>query len=413
MNHFRRRAGELYCEDVPLEAIAAQAGTPAYVYSTATLRRHARVMRAPFAGREHLVCFSVKACSNLAILSLLREEGLGFDIVSGGELYRTLEAGADPKSVVFSGVGKTAREMAEALDAGILLFNVESEAELRLLDRIAGQKRRRAPVSLRINPDVDPRTHPYIATGLKRSKFGIPRSRAREAYRLARALPHLDVVGLDCHVGSQLIEVAPFVEAVRELRSLIDELVDDGAALRYLDLGGGLGISYRDERPPLPMTYGRALCDALEGLDLTLLLEPGRVLAGNAAVLLTRVLFRKDADEKRFVVTDAAMNDLLRPALYGAYHEIAPVQRPRRRRETVDVVGPVCESGDFLAQDRELPAVEAGELVVIHSAGAYGFSMASNYNSRPRPPEVLVDGDRFRIVRERESYRDLVRGERP
>ncbi len=413
MNHFRRREGTLWCEDVPLPAIASAVGTPAYVYSTATLRRHARAMQAPFAGRPHLVCYSVKACSNLAILSLLREEGLGFDIVSGGELFRAKKAGAEPKRIVFSGVGKTPRELAEALDAGILLFNVESEAELVMLDEVARAKRTRAPVSLRINPDVDPKTHKYVATGLRDSKFGIPRPRAREAYRLARSLRHLDVVGLDCHIGSQLTELAPFVEAIGRLRTLLDELGQDGLQLRYLDLGGGLGITYSDETPPDPQAYGRALRDALQGLDLTLLLEPGRVLVGNAAVLLARVVLVKQAESKRFVVVDAAMNDLIRPTLYDAHHEIDPVQRPRRKKAVVDVVGPVCESGDFLAKDRELPLLEAGELVAVRSVGAYGFSMASTYNSRPRPPEVLVDGDRFRVIRERESYRDLIRGEVP
>jgi diaminopimelate decarboxylase len=413
MNHFRRQKGELYCEEVPLSVIADHVGTPAYVYSTATLRRHARAMQAPFEGIPHLVCYSVKACSNLAILKLFQEEGLGFDIVSGGELFRAKKAGAKGRQIVFSGVGKSPLEIAEALKAGILLFNVESEAELIIIDAVAGALKKRAPVSLRINPDVDPKTHAYIATGLRDSKFGIPHERARDAYQLAKSLPNLDVVGLDCHIGSQLTEVAPFLEAVARLRGLIEQLASDGIGIRYLDLGGGLGIKYLDEAPPDPKVYGKALRQALSGLDVTLLLEPGRVLVGNAAVLLTQVLLTKEADTKKFVVVDAAMNDLIRPTLYDAHHEIEPVARPRRRREVVDVVGPICESGDFLAKDRELPELAPGELVAIRSVGAYGFSMSSNYNSRPRACEVLVDGDRFRVIRERESYKDLVRGETP
>lgn len=411
MNHFKRRYGELFCEDVPLSLLAETLGTPAYVYSAATLRRHARAMQAPFKKRPHLLCYAVKANSNLAILDLLREEGFGFDIVSGGELYRVLKAGADPKTVVFSGVGKTLDEIDEALRAGILLFNAESEEELVMIDEVARFRKKRARVGLRINPDVDPKTHKYVATGLRDSKFGIPRSRAREAYRLAKSLPGLDVVGLDCHIGSQLTEIAPFVEAVQRLRILIDELKSDGVEIRYLDLGGGLGITYSDEAPPDPKAYGTAINEALGDLDVTLILEPGRVLVGNAGVLLSSVVLTKEAETKRFVVTDAAMNDLLRPALYEAHHEIEPVDRPRAKKAAVDVVGPVCESGDFLARDRELPELQRGDLVAIRSVGAYGFSMSSNYNSRPRACEVLVEGDRFRVIREREKYRDLIRGE--
>jgi diaminopimelate decarboxylase len=411
MNHFKRHGGEYWCEEVPLWTIAETVGTPVYVYSSATLRRHARAMQAPFKSIKHLLCYSVKASSNLSILGLLREEGLGFDIVSGGELFRALKAGADPKTIVFSGVGKTANEIDEALKAGILLFNAESEEELQIINAVAGQRRRKAPVSLRINPDVNPKTHKYIATGLKDSKFGIPRSRARDAYRLAASLPNLDVIGLDCHIGSQLTDVAPLVEAIGRLRVLIDELASDGISLRYLDLGGGLGITYQDETPPPPKAYGDAIRKALTGLDVTLLLEPGRVIVGNAAVLLTRVVLTKDADSKRFVVTDAAMNDLIRPTLYEAHHEIEPVAKPRRKKEVVDVVGPICESGDFFAKDRLLPELVHDDLAIIRSVGAYGYSMASNYNSRPRAAEVLVEGDRFRVIRERETYKDLIRGE--
>lgn len=411
MNHFKRKAGVLHCEDVSLESLAAQVGTPAYIYSAATLRRHARAMKKPFARIPHLLCYSVKASSNLAILSLLKEEGYGFDIVSGGELFRTKQVDADPKTIVFSGVGKTEEELDAALAAGILLFNVESEAELVMLDAVAARRRKKAPVSLRINPDVDPRTHKYIATGLRDSKFGIPRVRALEAYRLARSLPNLEVLGLDCHIGSQLTQVEPFLEAIVRLRHLIAELAEEGIVIKYLDLGGGLGITYDQEKPPHPSEYGASLRDAIAGLGVTLILEPGRVLVGNAAVLLSRVVLAKEADTKRFVVTDAAMNDLLRPSLYDAFHDIEPVQKPRRSTESVDVVGPVCESGDFFARDRALPRLEQGDLVAVRSAGAYGFTMSSNYNSRPRPAEVLVDGDAVRVIRERETYKDLVRGE--
>lgn len=411
MNHFQRREGEYWCEDVPLGVIADAVGTPAYVYSSATLRRHVRAMEGPFRAMRHLLCYSVKACSNLAVLALLREEGSGFDIVSGGELFRALKAGADPKTIVFSGVGKTEREIDEALRAGILLFNAESEEELRMIDAVAGFRKRRAPVSLRINPDVNPKTHKYIATGLKDSKFGIPRRRARAAYRLAASLPHLDVVGLDCHIGSQLTDIAPLVEAIGRLRVLIEELAADGITIQYLDIGGGLGITYDTEQPPPPKAYGEAVRKALRGLDLTVLLEPGRVIAGNAAVLLSRVVLTKDTDSKRFVVTDAAMNDLIRPTLYEAHHAIEPVARPRRKKQRVDVVGPICESGDFLARNRLLPEVERGDLVIVRSVGAYGFAMSSNYNSRPRAVEVLVEGNRFRVIRERETYKDLIRGE--
>lgn len=413
MNHFQRKDGVLHCEDIPLSSIAAQLGTPAYVYSAATLRRHAQAMKAPFEGIPHLLCYSVKASSNLAILSLLRDEGFGFDIVSGGELFRTQQVGADPKTIVFSGVGKTEQELDEALQAGILLFNVESEAELYMLDAVAARRGTKAPVSLRINPDVDPQTHAYIATGLRDSKFGIPSARALDAYRLAKSLKNIEVLGLDCHIGSQLTQVAPFVEAVRKLRLLIGELKAEGIALQYLDLGGGLGITYDDETPPHPHDYGKAIRDAIDGLGLTLILEPGRVLVGNASVLLSRVVLEKQADTKRFIVADAAMNDLIRPSLYDAFHDITPVEEPHQTVERVDVVGPVCESGDFLAQDRELPRLEAGDLIAVRSVGAYGFTMSSNYNSRPRVAEVLVDGDSYRVIRERESYADLIRGETP
>lgn len=416
MNHFQYRGDSLYCEEVPLATIAGEVGTPVYVYSHATLARHMRVFDQALAGVEHLVCFSVKANSSLAVLRLLFDLGAGADIVSGGELQRVLRAGGDPRKVVFSGVGKTAAEMQQALAAGILAFNVESEEELMLLDRVAGDMRTRAPVSLRINPDVNPETHPYIATGLKESKFGIPMSEARAGYALARRLAHIEVVGVDCHIGSQLTRTAPFSDAVSRLLGLIEDLRADGSRLRYLDIGGGLGIPYGElgeVPPPSPAEYGDAIKAALAPLSapesLTIICEPGRVIAGNAGVMLARVLYRKRSEDKHFTVVDAAMNDLIRPALYASFHPMQPVERRADRAPQVtDVVGPICESGDFLARDRELPALEPGELIAVGAAGAYGFTMASNYNSRPRAAEVLVKGDRYAVVRRRETVDELL-----
>ncbi len=411
MHHFQERNGELYAEDVPLRRIAEQVGTPAYVYSLATLRRHLQVFDAAFEGIPHLVCFSVKANSNLAVLRTFARAGSGFDIVSGGELFRALKAGADASKIVFSGVGKTATEIRYALTAGILMFNVESPGELDTINAVAGELGAKARVALRVNPDVDPKTHPYISTGLKKSKFGIHIQRSVEDYRRARTLPNIEVVGVDCHIGSQLTTVPPFIDALQRIHDLVGRLHHEGFAIRYLDMGGGLGITYNDEQPPQPRDYAAALAEGLRGLDVTLILEPGRVIVGNAGVLLTRVLYLKSTDEKNFVVVDGGMNDLIRPALYGSYQGIQPVHARNGARLTADVVGPVCESGDFFAKDRELPTVEPGDLLAVMSAGAYGFVMASNYNTRPRPPEVLVDGDQFHIVRERETLEDLVRGE--
>jgi diaminopimelate decarboxylase len=412
MNHFHYQEGELLAEDVPLETIAAEVGTPCYVYSAATLRRHYRVFDEAFAAAPHLVCYSVKANSNLAVLRVFAREGCGFDIVSGGELYRARRAGADPRRIVFSGIGKTRDEMAYALREGILAFNVESAAELDLLDRVAAEVGRKAPVSLRVNPDVDPKTHPYISTGMKKSKFGIDIRRAVEQYERARSLPNLEVVGVDCHIGSQLTDVSPFRDALARVRGLILDLRSRGFDIRYLDFGGGLGITYEDEAPPSPKDYADTLLrDGIDKLGVELLLEPGRVLVGNAGILLTRVLYLKDTETKKFVIVDGAMNDLIRPSLYGAYQRIDPVRQTERPSDVVDVVGPVCESGDFFAKDRELRAVLPGELLAVCSAGAYGFVMASNYNTRPRAAEVLVDGAAYHVVRTRETLEDLVRGE--
>lgn len=411
MHHFQERNGELYAEGVPLRAIAERVGTPCYVYSLATLRRHFRVFDEAFESIPHLVCFSVKANSNLAVLRAFVREGSGFDIVSGGELFRALKVGADPSKTVFSGVGKTVAEIRYALTAGILMFNVESPGELDTINTVAGELGAKARVALRVNPDVDPKTHPYVSTGLKQSKFGIHIQRSLEDYRRARSLPHIEVVGVDCHIGSQLTTVPPFVDALERIHDLVGRLQAEDFQIRYLDMGGGLGITYNDEKPPEPRQYAAALSEGLRDLEVTLLLEPGRVIVGNAGILLTKVLYLKSTDGKNFVVVDGGMNDLIRPALYGSYQGIQPVRPRNGTRFTADVVGPVCESGDFFAKDRELPAVEPGDLLAVMSAGAYGFVMASNYNTRPRPPEVLIDGEQFHIVRARETLDDLVRGE--
>jgi diaminopimelate decarboxylase len=414
MNDFTYRGGELCCEEVPLARLAEAHGTPLYVYSTAALRRQVRAWQDAFRDVPHVVCFAMKANDHLAILRLVAREGAGFDVVSGGELWKAIRAGADAQKIVFSGVGKTEAELEYALTQRILMINVESPEELEAVERVAARLGVRAPVSLRVNPDVDPKTHPYISTGLKKSKFGIDIAEAVEHYRRAKALPHLTVVGVDCHIGSQLTDTSPFVDALGRVRQLIGRLAEEGLAgdLRYLDLGGGLGIRYRDEQPPDPAGYAAALAEGLRGLPLTVVVEPGRSIVGNAGALLTRVIYRKDTAAKRFVIVDGAMNDLIRPSLYDAYQEVRPV-RPRGTAPIVaDVVGPVCESGDFLAKDREIEAPEAGDLLAVMSAGAYGYVMASNYNARPRAAAVLVDGARHHTIRDRETLEDLVRGER-
>ena len=413
MNPFQYRDTELYCEEVPLRALAGVVGTPAYIYSKNALLESLAGYERAFRDVPHVVCYSVKANSNLGVLSVLAKAGAGADIVSGGELYRALRAGVPAKKIIFSGIGKSRDEMREALKADILMFNVESRAELRVLDEVALEMGMRAPVALRVNPDVDPQTHPYIATGLKTSKFGIPYHEALEAYEEAATLEGLEVVGADMHIGSQLTTATPVADAVARVVALVKALRERRIEIRVIDIGGGLGIRYRDETPPSHQELATLLLPALREAGVTVLLEPGRSIVGNAGVLLMRVLYRKDTGAKKFVVVDAAMNDLIRPSLYGSYHEIVPVDETRRagERETVDVVGPVCESGDFLAQDRELPRVETDDLLALMSAGAYGFVMASNYNTRPRAVEVLVDGNRYTIVRRRETYEDLVAGE--
>ena len=413
MHHFHYRGDDLCCEDVPVSRIASEVGTPTYIYSHATLTRHFRVFDQAFAAVPHLVCFALKANANLAVLKLFSDLGSGLDVVSGGELFRGLKAGVPPERIVYAGVGKSRDEIAYALKADILMFNVESGQELRLIQEVASGMGAKARVALRVNPDVDPKTHPYIATGLKKSKFGIDIGQALEEYETAKTLSSLEVVGIHYHIGSQITEVGPFVDALEKTAALVRTLRERGTAIRYLDVGGGLGITYKDEEPPLPGEFAEALISVIRDLDVMVVLEPGRVLVGNAGILVTRVLYTKQTPAKNFLVVDAGMNDLARPSLYGSYHAIQPVrQSPGRPEVIADVVGPICESGDFLAKNRGLPCVEPGELLAVMSAGAYGHTMSSNYNARPRAPEVMVRGDRFYVVRERETFDDLVRGER-
>ncbi|OGS99782.1 MAG: diaminopimelate decarboxylase [Gallionellales bacterium RIFCSPLOWO2_12_FULL_59_22] len=425
-DYFQYRNGQLYAEQAPLADIAAQFGTPCYVYSRAALSDGFRQFAGASQGRELLVCYAVKANSNLAILNVFARLGAGFDIVSGGELQRVLAAGGDARKVVFSGVGKSVAEMRQALDAGILCFNVESSAELERLNEVAGDMGKVAPVSLRVNPDVDAKTHPYISTGLKQNKFGVAYDEAIALYRRARDLPHLRVTGIDCHIGSQLTETSPFIAAAEKILVLVDALGGEGIRLEHIDLGGGLGIRYNDEAPPAIAGYLAALLGVLRGRSEKLIIEPGRALVGNAGVLLTRVEYLKRGAEKNFAIVDAAMNDLMRPALYDAYHEILPVQLPpspqhspdcggggeREARSSIfEVVGPICETGDFIGHARDL-AIAPQSLLAVLSAGAYGMSMSSNYNTRPRASEVMVEGGAVHLVRERETVAQLYAGER-
>jgi len=449
LKHFPYRSGRLFCESVPAEKIAAGTGTPVYVYSRAAIERNLGRFEQAFAGHPHTVCYSVKANSNLALLALLARQGAGFDIVSGGELARLRAAGGDPGKVVFSGVGKTGEEIEAALDAGILLFNAESEGEFREIARRARRAGRRAPLALRVNPDVEARTHPYISTGLKRHKFGVEIARAEELYLKAARLSSLDIAGVSCHIGSQILDLAPFEQAVGRLVELAERLRGHGLNIRYLDVGGGLGVGYRaGDRAPdvreyaerifripgncglrIPTAPGQvadcgfradkagAAKSAIRNLGPApspyhILLEPGRAIVGDAGLLLTRVLYRKRNGPKEFVIVDAAMNDLVRPALYGSYHEIRPIADRGTPERVVDVAGPICESGDFFAQDRMLPNVRPGDVLAIFTTGAYGASLGSNYNSRTRPPEVLVEGKTWRVIRDRETVDDLFRLER-
>lgn len=409
---FRYKDGEFYAEEVALSKIAESVGTPCYVYSYAALKDAFTSYKDAFSDVATLICYSVKANSNLAVLKSFADLGSGFDIVSLGELIRVKRAGGDPSKIVFSGVGKTAEEMKAALEAGILFFNVESVEELGLLNEVAVGLGKKAPVALRVNPDIDPKTHPYISTGFKKSKFGIEIGKAAEVYREASGMKGIEVIAIDAHIGSQIFDLAPFTDSLKKLIALADDLSASGIKIEYIDIGGGLGISYtKDEKPPKPAEYAAVIKSVLAGKPYKLVLEPGRSLIGNAGLLLTKVIYLKDGTAKKFVIVDAAMNDLIRPAFYDSYHEILTVRESGEPEGPVDVVGPICESGDFLAKDRPFPAVGNGDLLAVLSAGAYGFVMSSNYNTRPRAPEVLVNGSSFAVVRKRETYDDLLKAE--
>jgi diaminopimelate decarboxylase len=410
MQYFNERNGELYIEDTPLSAVAVRFGTPTYVYSRAAFTQHYLEYAGALGSHPGMICYAIKANSSLAILNLLAKLGAGFDIVSGGELERVLRAGGKPERIVFSGVGKTAIEMARALDVGIYCFNVESEAELELLAQVAAQKGKVASVSLRVNPDVDANTHPYISTGLKENKFGITIERAKTVYQRASELPSLAIKGVDCHIGSQLTQLVPFLDALDRLLALIDQLAASGIRISHLDLGGGLGVTYRDETPPSVAAYMAAIKKKIGDRPLSLLFEPGRSISANAGVLLTQVMFLKPTEDKNFAIIDAAMNDNIRPALYQAWQDIRPLKPRVSEHKKWDIVGPVCETSDFLGKDRLL-AIEPGDYLAVMSAGAYGFSMSSNYNTRGRAAEVIVDGDQIHLVRTRETFEDMIRGE--
>ncbi len=413
MDFFNYKDGRLMAEGVDLAQHVDDWETPCYVYSRATLERHWKAFDTALAGHPHLVCYAVKANSNLAVLNVLAKLGSGFDIVSIGELERVLKAGGEAAKVVFSGVGKTRREIERALQVGIRCFNIESVAELDLIEQIAAEHAVKAPVSLRVNPDVDAKTHPYISTGLKDNKFGIAVEEAIDVFKRMAASEHLDVVGIDCHIGSQLTDVTPFVDALDRVLALVDRLQEQGISLHHLDLGGGLGICYQDETPPQPAEQIEAIVQKLGERQYEILIEPGRAIAGNAGILITEVLYLKHNEEKNFAIVDAAMNDLMRPALYGAWQAIEPLIEATGAKENTkkyDVVGPVCETGDFLGKDRELD-IKQGDRLVVRSSGAYGFGMSSNYNSRPRIAEIMVDGESWQVIRQRESIEDLFRGE--
>ncbi len=415
MNHFQYKNGQLYCEDIPVKDIAKEIGTPFYLYSKATLTRHFKAFDSSFADVDHLTCFAVKSCSNIAVLSLFGSLGGGADIVSGGELFRALKAGVKPERIIYSGVGKTEEELRYGLQSGILLFNVESEQELYRLNTVAGDMGKKAPVAFRVNPDVDPKTHAYISTGLSKNKFGVPINEALALYLLAEKMEGIDVKGVSCHIGSQLTRISPFVETLKKIKAFVHHLAEKGIFIQYIDLGGGVGIVYDDEEPPHPEEYAEAIKKEMGNLSVTLIFEPGRVIVGNAGIMVTEVQYTKTnrggEKEKHFVVVDAGMNDLTRPSLYGAYHGIRPITEDRKMYQVVDIVGPICETGDFLAKDMNFPRVEQGDLLAVLSAGAYGFTMASNYNSRPRVAEVMVAGDRFEVIRRRETMEQLIQGE--
>lgn len=411
MNHFHYRNKELYAEDVRVGDISRAVGTPFYLYSHATLERHFSAFDGAFSQIPHITCYSCKANTNIALLRLMAKLGGGADIVSGGELAAALQASIPPERIVYSGVGKTEEEISYAAKSGIAMINIESEGELKRIAAVGKRLGKRVPVSIRVNPEIDAKTHPYITTGLKKNKFGILWKDARRLYDDIARSEYLTPVGLSSHIGSQITEMLPFIDAIRSLKNMITELSSAGIALKYMDIGGGLGITYKNELPPCPEEYGKAVEAEITGMPLTLILEPGRVIVGNSGIFVTKVLYVKETSGKTFYVIDGAMNDLVRPSLYGAYHEIIPVKQEKAKKIKVDVVGPICESGDFLAKDRRLPPLQQDSLIAVKSAGAYGFSMSSNYNSRPRVPEVLVKGDEFFVIRRRETYRDLFRGQ--
>lgn len=412
MHFFDYKGKKFYAEGVSVEKIAKECGTPVYIYSHKTLVRHYRAFTEAFSAVPHLICYSVKANSNISVLKTFSDEGSGFDIVSGGELFRALKAGARPGKIVFSGVGKRQDEIEYAIKSGILMFNVESPQELRAIDKAAGRLRKKASFAIRVNPNVDPKTHPYISTGLKKNKFGIETEQAVKEYVYAKnSLKNVVPVGIDCHIGSQITEIGPFEDALAKTKGLLSRLRAEGLDIKYLDMGGGLGITYDKETPPHPSRYGEAVIEGTKGLGVTLIFEPGRSIVGNAGILATRVTYTKEGTAKNFIIVDAAMNDLARPSLYGSYHAIKKVNADGSKEVEADVVGPICESGDFLAKERLVPGVKPGDLLAVMSAGAYGFSMSSNYNSRPRVAEVMVRGREFFVIRKREELADLIKGE--
>lgn len=411
MHFFSYKGNELYAEDVPVRALAEKYGTPLYIYSYKTLLRHFKSYDEAYKDFPHIVCYALKANTNAAVLRLLAKNGCGADIVSGGELFRAMKAGIPSEKIVYAGVGKTEEEIRSALKAKILMFNVESEDELKEIDRVAGRMRTKAPVALRINPDIDAKTHPYISTGMREHKFGISIDDALENYRLASGLKNIRVIGVQKHIGSQITEISPFVDALKKILVLLDELNRRKFDIKYLDIGGGLGITYADEKPPVPADIAKKLLPIIDGRDITLIMEPGRSIVGNAGILVTKVLYLKKGEGKEFVIVDAGMNDLMRPSLYDAYHNIIPVARKKRNRIMTDIVGPICESGDFLARGREIEKVNRGEYLSVMSAGAYGMSMSSNYNSRPLVAEVMVNGETHSLIRKRGNYEDLIRNE--
>ncbi len=410
MHDFKYIKSELYAEDVPVKKIVEAVGSPVYIYSHNTFLRHFNAYNDAFNGQPHTICFALKANSNPAVLRLLAKNGCGADVVSGGELYLARKAGVPVKKIVYAGVGKTEDEIVQALKARILMFNIESSDEMIAINEIAGKLKTKAPIALRVNPDIDPKTHPYISTGLKESKFGIPIENAIEHYKLARKLPNLEILGIHKHIGSQITTIQPFIDALKKIILLAQTLKTHGIDIKHLDIGGGLGIPYHNEHPPHPKELSNAVLPMLESGNFNLILEPGRSIAGNAGIFVTKVLYQKQHPEKEFVIVDGGMNDLLRPSLYNAYHGVLPIRKNNRKKVLSDIVGPICESGDFLATNRELNRLSNGELIAVMSSGAYGFTMSSNYNSRPRVAEVMVKGRNFYIVREREQYKDLIKG---